>query len=1002
MATGVVQNRRPTTSGGRLSNLPVIEHPRSRLGDRNSLNIRGTNRGDLISPLGRCSPPSGDELKAGFEGAANGVKSNLPPLKKGESEPVYARETENRYLGASLDGARRRGTGTRKHNRMLTWPPVHEQRAGDRRAQTAKVQGVAGTPRRKYIPEELYEMIRERLTTGFHGLQQLFRANDPQGNGTVSRVALSRILYHLVGYLTRDEVQNFLTRVGLQESETVSFDSFISCFRDNETVKREWLSPVARKEFSAERKRLPLEEHLRSKRLAPDMVTATYANAVLKEKCRHSDFDLQKHLAPSCFDTGAVILPPQLEECLASIGVRLDDYEMQKFWERYDLENTGAINSSWFLLQIGLDNRGRYLGRARTAPPRVRNQPKTPWVPQIREEGQEPFDETENVEIPSAEPSLATDLPRAPSVDVISFLLRKMEQNYHSFLMGFEHFDCSNDATISRAQFRNVLLEYDLPMVPTEMEQLLERVGLRRKDGRVNYKDFLNRFMSRMDSGIAHRVIMDNSHRFNTRAQTPAGNLTAQDAEAKLVEMFHKDFLKLLATLKSQDQYNLKLITQKQFRDSIDRVFNICMTDLQLDQILMDMGVALDDLVPYPEFLAVFNRKRQPLVLRSPTPRPQSQLGTGYVTPRIPTPEEYIVPPNLAGSMEFGGKKPEAEDGAAVLGHTRRKGMDTRYRPVKEMEDAIEEILRRRGYEAQEAYHKIDRKATGRLSKTQLHQWLQQLGFLLHPTELQTLWSALNIAKDGLVHYAELFDYFINRTRQRGAAQPARTNAPQQQRKERAVLRETQSQHPSSKRQSGEDASRDMFGTPAEDIISRIRPQVLQNWDELKRCLRVMDPYGVAMVPIPQFQDLLHHVNINLSSDQLTRLCSRFDFSQNGQFHYLQFLQLFVESGSRKSSKSGIRVSDPKGKGSDEITVSSALIKIRKQLLQDWKSLRRVFKKADLNQDGSLSVPEFRRILAESKLRFDEEDFYHIVSELDKNLDGKISYDEFISSMMSV
>ena len=101
-----------------------------------------------------------------------------------------------------------------------------------------------------------------------------------------------------------------------------------------------------------------------------------------------------------------------------------------------------------------------------------------------------------------------------------------------------------------------------------------------------------------------------------------------------------------------------------------------------------------------------------------------------------------------------------------------------------------------------------------------------RLGFLLHPTELQTLWSALNIAKDGLVHYAELFDYFINRTRQRGAAQPARTNAPQQQRKERAVLRETQSQHPSSKRQSGEDASRDMFGTPAEDIISRIRPQV--------------------------------------------------------------------------------------------------------------------------------------------------------------------------------
>ena len=78
MATAVVQNRRPTTSAGRPSNLPIIEHPRSRLGDKHSLNIRGTNRGDLISPLGRCSPPPGDEVKAGLDALAYGVNTNLP------------------------------------------------------------------------------------------------------------------------------------------------------------------------------------------------------------------------------------------------------------------------------------------------------------------------------------------------------------------------------------------------------------------------------------------------------------------------------------------------------------------------------------------------------------------------------------------------------------------------------------------------------------------------------------------------------------------------------------------------------------------------------------------------------------------------------------------------------------------------------------------------------------------------------------------------------------
>ncbi|XP_038049245.1 EF-hand calcium-binding domain-containing protein 6-like [Patiria miniata] len=1001
MATAVLSNRRPATSAGIPSNLPVIEHPRSRLGDKNTLNIRGSNRGDLITPLGRCSP-FGDETIAGADSPVNGPNSNLPPLRKGEGVPIFGREKENRQLGESLDSGVARGSGRRKHTRMLTWPPVHEQQPGEKRALSARVQGVDGTPRRKYVPEDLYEIIREKLTTGYHGLHQLFRANDPQGNSTVSKVALTRILYHLVGYLTREEVQKLLTRLGLDGMETVSFDNFIACFRDNETVKREWLSPVARKEFSAEQRKNNLEDHLCFKRPAPEMVTATYANALLKEKCRHSDFDLRRHLAPSCFDPGAVILPPQMEECLASIGVRLDDYEMQKLWERYDLENTGAVNSAWFFIQIGLDSRGHHLVRAKTAPPRVRNQPRTPWVPRIPEETQELIEEPENVEPPMERPP--TDVPRPPSVDIISFLLRRMEQNYHGFLMGFEHFDYNNDGTVSRAHFRDMLLEYDLPMLPVEIEHLLERVGLRRKDGRVSYRDFLHKFMSRMDNGIAHRIIMDGKHRFNTRAQTPHGPLTAQDAEAKLVEMFHKDFLRLLATLKSQDQYSLKLITQKQFRDSVDRVFGIRMSDLQLDQLLIEIGVNLDDLVPYPEFLAIFNRKRPSVALRSQTPRPQSQqqVERSAPAPRIATPEEYIVPPNLAGPVEFGDSQRQSQGEAAGGGATKRKGMETRYRPVKEMEDTIEELLRRRGYEAQEAYHKIDRKATGRLSKTQLHQWLQELGFSLHPTELQTLWTALDIARDGLVHYAELFDYFISRSRRRVAV-VTKTHQASSQRKG-PIMRESQSQPQVRRRQSNEAGapSRDLFGTPAEDIVARIRPQVLQSWDELKMSLREMDPYGVAMVPIPQFHALLQQVNINLSPSQLERLCSRFDFSQNGQFHYLQFLQLFVEPSSRKPSKTGIRVTDQNEKGGGQMTVSSAMIKIRKQLLHDWKSLRRAFKKADLNHDGSLSVPEFRRILGESKIRFNEEDFYHIVSELDKNLDGRISYDEFISSMMSI
>ena len=84
----------------------------------------------------------------------------------------------------------------------------------------------------------------------------------------------------------------------------------------------------------------------------------------------YSNFNLRDHLAPACFNIGGVVLRPQLQECLATLGLPLDQWEMEKLWQRYDLENTGAISNVWFFSQLGLDNRGQYNVRAQTAQPR--------------------------------------------------------------------------------------------------------------------------------------------------------------------------------------------------------------------------------------------------------------------------------------------------------------------------------------------------------------------------------------------------------------------------------------------------------------------------------------------------------------------------------------------------------------------------------------------------------------------------------------------------------
>lgn len=48
----------------------------------------------------------------------------------------------------------------------------------------------------------------------------------------------------------------------------------------------------------------------------------------------HSDFDLSDHLNASCFEPDAHVLAPQLDKCLESLGVPLNNEEMEILWSR--------------------------------------------------------------------------------------------------------------------------------------------------------------------------------------------------------------------------------------------------------------------------------------------------------------------------------------------------------------------------------------------------------------------------------------------------------------------------------------------------------------------------------------------------------------------------------------------------------------------------------------------------------------------------------------------
>lgn len=77
-----------------------------------------------------------------------------------------------------------------------------------------------------------------------------------------------------------------------------------------------------------------------------------------------------------------------------------------------------------------------------------------------------------------------------------------------------------------------------------------------------------------------------------------------------------------------------------------------------------------------------------------------------------------------------------------------------------------------------------------------------------------------------------------------------------------------------------------------------------------------------------------------------------------------------------------------------------AMIRVRDCVLEHWKEMRRTFRNVDSGNTGIVDSLEFRQILRQFNVNLSEEEFFHLLSYYDKNLDGKVSYNDFIRAYL--
>lgn len=192
----------------------------------------------------------------------------------------------------------------------------------------------------------------------------------------------------------------------------------------------------------------------------------------------------------------------------------------------------------------------------------------------------------------------------------------------------------------------------------------------------------------------------------------------------------------------------------------------------------------------------------------------------------------------------------------------------------------------------------------------------------------------------------------------------------------------------------------------AESAEARIKNRIFRNWKEIQRSCRNCDRNNTGTIQVQELNDILVRNGIDMPDEEFYDLMTKYDLREDGSFAYVDFLRHFIlnlkpqDDGnlfSRRRVPQG-RVSVSAGHTSTHFY--DAMIRLRECVVQNWKEMRRLFRSMDRDNQGAISSLDFRYVLRQFSVNLEEDEFFHLLSYYDKNLNGMIAYNDFIKAYL--
>ncbi|XP_033644045.1 EF-hand calcium-binding domain-containing protein 6-like [Asterias rubens] len=913
-----------------VPNLPEIQHPLSRLGNPDKLNIRGLSSSQGGRPMSNTvgEPQVSNfaprlSMSAGF-GSGDAARRSLPRIPRPFSnipEGVEVKEAEDQTKTRLPVFGSRADIASRAENRAVS---VASRMS---RPET----------RVRLECDEIEMILREKLKKSYFELRKLFISNDPEGRGIVSRDALNRILIMFAGrFISTKQFNHILARLRLHDKQVIKLEEFYACFKEQviQDVMPAWMDPVNRG---------PAEKVA---------MTATQVHAQLKEKARQRFMDVAEMIPQMNPGGTGRILKPELRNVLNKMLFFMDDDEFEKLWNRYDTEKLGVIKGERLMNKLGISL------RTQTAMPEEAAYRQGAGSPELS---------------PRTSPRRSgrrLDIERAKSMDVERWLKEKFRQGFHKMKKDFEKHDVEKKGEIDLTKFRDVLERYDLKLDKQQLDAFLARCNLsvHPKSRAVSYFDFLQRFQDRSDTGLPHKILLNPEHMYNRsiRADSPgaASNVTA--AEAKMMGLFQAEFLSLLGSFHKIDKLRTNVISQQEFRAVITSRFNVEMSDEEYTMFVDRLPLDEEGNVKYAEFMADFDTRGGVA---------PSLFDAKSVYNRSSSPEGAAMDVGQSGVRNSFEEPMEFDDF--------QKG-----RPLKEISSFVKKLLQDRFADVEEAFRELDEQNTKHMSQETMYRMFKKVGVRPEITrgEIRRLWDTFIISQNRTYSFLEFVRHFGYSMK--SASFPNAKLSPPKRGDSDFLIRSRK------------------LNCAADMLEDNLRSKVDYMWDDLRKEFLGLDVYGTGFVSKEEFRDVLQELCVHLNQYELQALCNRFEIKHDGRVSYIEFLKPFALR--KQTHRYGNNMLNLLTHPQAEVPIapivnepvkglSGITARLRQRLVGDWRTLRRAFKKIDMGHTGYLTLPEFRNVLRLCSMVLDEDEVYHVMSEFDEKMDGKINYNKFLS-----